>query len=425
MEEFKPERAVRSRAKARIALVGASGAGKTFSALRLAKGIVEYMLESGIASGTLEGKIGVIDTERRSASLYAHLLPYDVINLEAPYSTTRYGQALSALESSGCLVIIIDQISHAWAGAGGLLEAVDKYRGTHNGDQFGAWKEVTPEQNDFIERLLSCRAHLIVNMRAKSAYVMEEYTDRQGNRKNRPKRIGLAPVQRAGIEYEFTTVMDLEVGTNLATSTKDRTSLFVDQSVRLNEEWGVKLAHWLYEGQAVDEAVDSRPALEKAQAVAGAGCRACDRAPTIPDLARVFDVHRKQLLAFRGGVSDDALIPLNADLVAAKDRRKAALALPEGTPLPPDAIEVDDALAIEEWCRLADGCGAEFLATFKLPRFGHLPAGRLQEAGDWIQRKAQLSLSIDDIPIPPRLADRIKVLVPASEFADLESDRPF
>lgn len=420
---FKVERAVRSQAKARIALVAASGGGKTYSALLLAKGIVEYMIEAGLVSGTLEGKIGVVDTERKSASLYAHLLPFDVINLEAPYTTARYKGAISALENAGNQVIVVDQISHAWAGAGGLLETVDKIKAQSH-DQFSAWKDVTPEQNEFIEFLLACRAHLIVSMRAKSAYVMEEYTDRQGNRKHKPKRIGLAPVQRAGIEYEFTTVMDIEVGTNLATSTKDRTSLFVDQSVRLNEEWGKKLAHWLYAGQAQDEGVDRRSALEKAQAIAGAGCRACDRAPTIPDLARVFEVHRKQLLAFRGEVPDDQLVPLNADLVGAKDRRKAALALPESTPLPADAIDVEDALALEEWCRRADGCGEAFLVAFKIPRFGYLDAARLQEAADWIQHKVQLSQNPDGIPVPARLAGRLKVL-PVSAFADLGSDPSF
>lgn len=424
MEEFKIQRAVRSQARARIALVAASGGGKSYSALRLAKGLVEYMLGADLCRGTLEGKIGMIDTERKSGSLYGHLLPFDVINLEAPYTTARYVGALQALEDAGCVVIIIDQISHAWAGAGGLLEVVDRLKASSRND-FAPWKEVTPEQNDFIERILASPAHIIANMRAKSVYVMEEYTGKDGSKKNKPKRMGMAPIQRAGIEFEFTTVLDLEVGTNLATSTKDRTGLFHDQSVRLNEEWGVKLGHWLYEGQAADEGRDHRSASDRAEAIAGAGCRACERALTIPDLARVFESHQGLLRALREEVDGDVLVGLMRSLVLAKDVRKAKLSLPEAAVVPSDALDIEDAAALEEWCRQADDCRVAFLEHFQVPRFGHLSGAKLQAAAEWIQKRVLLAQNPDPILPPVRFSGRIVVETRKGVFDDLPNDLPF
>lgn len=75
-------KAVRKRAKLRLALTGPSGSGKTYGALMLAKGI--------------GGKIAVIDSEHGSASLYAHLADFDTLELAPPYSPERYIEAIKA-----------------------------------------------------------------------------------------------------------------------------------------------------------------------------------------------------------------------------------------------------------------------------------------------------------------------------------------
>ena len=105
---MKFHKAVRKRAKLRLAITGPSGSGKTYGALLLAKGI--------------GGKVAVIDTEHGSASLYSHLCEYDTLELEPPYSPERYIDAIKAAESAGYDVIIIDSATHEWNGAGGCLE---------------------------------------------------------------------------------------------------------------------------------------------------------------------------------------------------------------------------------------------------------------------------------------------------------------
>lgn len=424
MEEFQIARAQRSQALLRLALCAVSGAGKSYGALLLAKGMVEYMLEVGALQGSLRGKIAVIDTERRSASLYAHLFHYDKIDLDPPYTFSRYEGALTALERAGFAVIILDQISHAWAGKGGALEQVDELKKSSRSD-FSPWAEVSPEQNAFVDRLLSSPAHIICNMRAKSAYVMEEYSDRSGHKKTRPRKIGMAPVQRPGIEYEFTTLLDIEHGTNLASASKDRTGLFADRHVKLNEEWGKKLAHWLLLGQQADELVDRGTPLEKAEAAAGVGQRAMQRAANLPDLAREFEMALSAVRGFKALVPGDRLHDLVQDLVASKDARKEALTTAPADPPPADAISMEEAVALEEWVVSAGVAREALLAQFEIPRYGHLPSGRLQAAGAWLDRHL-LSIGEPVPPMPKALVGKITIpAAPETAFAGLENDFPF
>lgn len=321
-EQFEIRRAVRSQALARMALCGASGGGKTTGSLLLARGMVEYLVEAGLVQGSLEGKIGVIDTERRSAALYAHLVPFDAIELSAPYTPARYIGAMRALERAGCRVIIMDQISHAWAGAGGILETVDLLR-SRSSNQFEAWKDATPEQNQFVEDLLGSSAHLICTMRAKTQYVMEEYTKRDGTRGSKPKKVGMAPVQRAGIEYEFTTMLDLDNDGNVARASKDRTGLFWGKETRLSVEWGRKLMHWLMEGEAIERAASREPSPEEAaEAVAGSGQRALLRCRNLPDLQRTFEDSIGRLREYKGKVDGQKLRYWSDSLIDVKDRLK-------------------------------------------------------------------------------------------------------
>lgn len=419
--EFKIERAVRSQAKARIALTAPSGAGKTWSALLLAKGMVEYMLEVGATTGRVDTKVGMIDTERKSGQLYAHLFAYDVITLEPPYSPERYLGALHALEAAGKEVIIIDQGSHAWAGMGGLLEIVDQLRQSSN--QFDAWKEASPEYAMFIETILASPSHIIFNMRAKTAYVQEQYTDRNGNQKTKMKKLGMKPIMREGIEYEFTTALDLEVETHIATATKDRTGLFARPLI-ISEETGKQLAHWLLSGQALDEGVDRFTPLQKAEGAAGAGKRAMQRAVTLPDLAREFKLADDAVRAFKDLVAAGALGELRADLVAVKDARKVMLTTEPSSPPPPDAISFDEAVALEDWVSKSAVSRDEFLKNFELPRYTHLPEGRLQTVVDWVDKRLQ-GMGEPTPPLPPSLAGKAKIHKPTGALADLEDDIPF
>jgi len=342
-EQFQIQRAERKQARLRMALCGASGAGKTWNALLLARGLVEELLARQILQGTLEGKIGMIDTERRSGSLFAHLVPFDTIDRGPPYSVDRYIGALNALERAGCAVVILDSISHAWASEGGVLALLDAFEDRQRFSAFGT--AVNPAQDRFVDAMLRSPCHIVATMRSKTAWVLEQ-KDRGGRMVNVPKRIGMAPVQRPGIEYEFTTLLELDTSTHLARPVKNRCPVFEDgKEVRVSAETGRALAAWLLEAAPAPEDPVSGTPAERIAAVYQAGLRAMERVENGPDLARVYNDTRGSLAGFAPAVPLAEVNALLADLATAKDVRKVALGLapsPTGRP-----IESANAPAVE------------------------------------------------------------------------------
>jgi hypothetical protein len=234
-------KAERKKAKLRLGICGTSGSGKTYSALLIAKG--------------LGNKIAVVDTENHSAELYAGkdgMPDYDVCILSPPYETEKYVQAITEAERAGYDVIILDSISHAWAGEGGLLDQQGRIADSGRGNSYTAWRNVTPKHNKFIEKMLSCNMHLIATMRSKTEYAL--ITNDKG--KQEPKKMGMAPIQREGMDYEFTVVFDMDTGHNAVTS-KDRTSLFDGKVFTPTTKTGEDLKGWLESG--IEPPVSSRP----------------------------------------------------------------------------------------------------------------------------------------------------------------------
>ena len=226
-------RAERKRTFLKIALCGVSGSGKTYSALQLAKGLGK--------------KIAMIDTENGSGEMYSHLCDYDVAQLEPPFSVQRYIDLIKMAEKAGYDVLIIDSLSQAWNGEGGILEMVDKLAATSTKkNSFNAWKDVTPEQNKLINTILQCKMHVIATMRSKTAYDLQDQNGRKV-----PVKIGLAPVQRDGVEYEFTIVFDLSVEKNLACASKDRTGLFNGWIDVITPNVGEMILDWAISGAEV------------------------------------------------------------------------------------------------------------------------------------------------------------------------------
>lgn len=226
-------KAEKQKAKLRLALTGPAGSGKTYGALLIAQGI--------------GGKIAMIDTENGSGDLYADVCDYDIQTLTAPYSIQKYLEAIHEAEISGYDVLIIDSLSHAWSGQGGLLDMHSQLMNNmKSGNSYTAWNKITPWQNRLIETMLASNCHIIATMRSKTDYAMFQ------NEKGRTeiKKVGLAPVQRDGMDYEFTIVFDLSMEHTITVS-KDRTSLFDKQVFEITPETGKKLREWLDSGAEV------------------------------------------------------------------------------------------------------------------------------------------------------------------------------
>ena len=193
--------ATKEQAKARIALDGPSGSGKTWTALAVAT----------VLAG--DGKVALIDTERGSASKYSDDFTFDTLQLHT-FEPATLCDALAAAGAAGYAVTIVDSLSHFWMGKGGMLQQVDNAAKRSGGNSFAGWKDARPMEQAMIDALLAYPGHVIVTMRTKTEWVIEQ-NDRG---RNVPRKIGTKPEQREGIEYEFDVVGDLDLDNTLIVS---------------------------------------------------------------------------------------------------------------------------------------------------------------------------------------------------------------
>jgi hypothetical protein len=237
--------ATRKKVKLRLGLSAVSGGGKTYSALKLAKGLVGEW-----------GKIAVIDTENNSASLYSHLGEFLTLELTAPYTPERYIEAIKTCENAGVECIIIDSITHEWDGKGGILEI----HSSMTGNSFTNWSSITPRHQKFIDAILHSTCHVITTVRRKTEYEMIK-----DGTKTKVEKAGLKEVTREGFEYELTVNFNLDEKHN-CTASKDRTGLFMDKPhFTITEETGKLIKDWCETG--VDTTKENIAKINAAQSL--------------------------------------------------------------------------------------------------------------------------------------------------------------
>jgi hypothetical protein len=256
---FTFKRATKSSARLRAALFGPSGAGKTFTALRIAAG--------------LGGAIALIDTERGSASKYADRFGFDVLDLEHA-AVASYEGAIAAAARARYPVLVVDSLSHGWQE---LLQEVDRLAAAkYRGNTWSAWSEGTPKQRALVDAILGYPGHVIATMRSKTEWSVEA----NGKGKQTPVRIGLAPEQGKGIEYELDLLLELSPD-HVGHVIKDRTGKFQDALLeKPGEEFGRALAAWLSgprQGETTQSTDIGADAMEKSGQASGK-----DAAPQSP-----------------------------------------------------------------------------------------------------------------------------------------------
>jgi hypothetical protein len=257
-------KASRKKARLRLGISAPSGAGKTMGALLLAYGITNDW-----------NKIGLVDTEEGSGELYVGVTKQGVtigefgyIRISKDFSPVNYTNAIHAFENAGYEVIIIDSLTHAWSGNEGLLDKQGRIA-AKSGNSYTAWRDVTPQHNALVNCMLQSPANIIATMRSKVEYAMQD----GDNGKKKVVKLGMAPIQREGMEYEFTAFFDID-SSSVATTTKDRTDLFSNinaagtldkRSFMITPAIGKELFQWLNTGKDVPlpEPVLPNPLIEK------------------------------------------------------------------------------------------------------------------------------------------------------------------
>lgn len=205
------QRAQKAQLRAKVALSAVTGGGKTFTALAFAH-------ELALAEG---GKVAVLDSEHGRASLYANHFAFDVVTPDQfpqPFlhSPENYIAVIESAVQQDYAVLVIDSLSHEWIGRGGILEIVDQAKRRVRNDM-QAWADATPRHQRLLDTIVHADIHIVATMRAKTDWVMEV----NGQGKQVPRRAGMAPQQREGVEFEFDLILDLTTdGDAIVTKTR-------------------------------------------------------------------------------------------------------------------------------------------------------------------------------------------------------------
>lgn len=227
------QKASKKNSRLRMDLTGPPGSGKSLTAIKMGSAL--------LSPGR---KMCAIDTERGSLSKYSDFAEFDVVEL-ASFDPNHLTNLLGMAAGEGYEVCVIDSLSHFWMGKDGALEKVDSIaKRTKSGNNFVAWRDVTPLHNAMVDAILQSPMHIIATMRVKVEYSME--TNERG--KLTPRKVGLAPIQRDGFDYEFDVVGEMDENHNLII-TKSR-CLALDGKVfsKPGKEVADILKSWLTDG---------------------------------------------------------------------------------------------------------------------------------------------------------------------------------
>lgn len=276
-------RAEKRAGRLRVCVTGPSGSGKSYSALLIAAGIVgDKPREDG------RPRVLAVDTENASLADYGAnadgswpIVPFDVVELRPEYTVQKYLEAYRMAEANGYEVVIFDSLTHAWAGSGGLLEQKGRLD-ARGGNSYTNWAKVDPDFNLFREMILNNRIHLVATMRSKMDYTVDD--------KGKPTKIGLAPIMRDGMEYEFTVVYDLDL-THQAAISKHRTgALYADRKLFVPSiETGKELISWRMSGAPEQEPPKQQTAAAAAAPAAGSNGGGI----TMEDRKVILDIQEK------------------------------------------------------------------------------------------------------------------------------------
>lgn len=242
------KKAQRTKAKLKLGISAPSGGGKTLGALLIAYGLMKEKYPA-LPENELWGKIAIIDTENGSGELYVgkeianvKIGQYNAITLEPPFEADRYIDAIKLCKKAEMEVTIIDSTTHLWAGEGGLLQKQGEIA-KRTGNSYTAWRDVTPQHNHFVDTMLQTDMHIIATMRSKVDYIQEK----DGSGKTTIRKVGLAPIQKEGMEFEFTLFLDINTDHEAFVS-KDRTSIYDQKTFKITPEVGATLMRWLESG---------------------------------------------------------------------------------------------------------------------------------------------------------------------------------
>lgn len=220
------QKAKREQVWLKVLLSGASGSGKSYSALKVATGIAQKCGSS----------IAYIGTEGSRNKYYADEFDYDLLELEEPFECEKYMEAIDVAVKAGYKVLIIDSMTHEWKWLNDLHDKM-------SGNSFTNWGKLKPRHHRFMDKVLNSPIHIVATARGKDDWVLEDK-----NGKQVPKKVGMGQQQDKDISYEYTVSLMIAQDTHIASSDKDNTHLFDGRFEVLSEKDGERLYEWANKG---------------------------------------------------------------------------------------------------------------------------------------------------------------------------------
>ena len=232
--------AVRENVGLLIGLAGGTGSGKTYSAMRLAKGICG------------DKRFAVIDTEAGRAKHYADDFSFDHGDLTSPFRPDAYVDAITEVDKAGYPVIVVDSMSHEYAGEGGILEWQEDEFARLGGEEkvkLLSWAKPKQSHKRMVQRLLQVRAHVIMCFRSEPHV---EMVKEDGKTKVIPKRgftgyNGWFPVTEKNLPYELTVyfmMMAEKPGYPLPIKLPEQHKTLFPADKPIDESAGQRIAEW-------------------------------------------------------------------------------------------------------------------------------------------------------------------------------------
>jgi hypothetical protein len=243
-----------------IGLSGGTGSGKTYTAMRLAKGIAGAK------------PFAVIDTEAGRAKHYADQFRFDHGDLKPPFRPDRYAEAIAAADAAGYPVIVVDSTSHEWAGEGGILDWQEDELARMAGDDWkkreackmAAWIKPKMSHKKMVQRLLQVRAHLILCFRAEPKVEMARGADGKMEIREKQSLTGLhgwIPITEKNLPFEMTAsflLMADKPGVPMPIKLQEQHRALFPLDKPITEESGARLTAWASGGAAAAKSPASK-----------------------------------------------------------------------------------------------------------------------------------------------------------------------
>ncbi len=327
---MKIKKAVRKAIPAIICLYGKSGGGKTYSALKLAQGLVG------------KDRICLIDTENGRASHYADEFDFDVIDLDPPFTPARYIQAIKTAQDEGYKAIVIDSISHEWEGIGGCLEMAEGKSGLQ------AWAKPKEQHRKMMNMLLQAKSHIIFCARAKDNLEQVKI-----NGKTEIVNHGLVPIQEKNFPFEMLITLKMEEKGKV---TIEKCVKGLEESLKINgyinENHGKIIADWVNQGEKVN--------LEAKQLMAEARTEAMKGDVNLKSWFNSLDEKQKIIAK---GFDDEFKKELSR---IAKDVEDV------------ETIDTEQGIEIENLLKEANISKDDFLKIHNIPQIHYLPLSKFE-----------------------------------------------